>query len=231
MDPELAIQAEELVEARVRKLAAGVRDSREEMTKVQMELNLQMVELQLKVQPSTPLEVKEQRAVEITTIIAVVNSAVTYYTKLFEQSFEVLTTLQEDPNIQCLETEACKLQQRDDEVKGTMQTISLTQKLMRMQQAKALKEQVDAAQHKEAFLKVCLEYWIDEAYTITTSIEENLTRLQETRERIQGSSLATSVTKQCIEEVQEVAAQCTAELAMIQSELGGLRAKISTLIE
>ena len=41
--------------------------------------------------------------------MAVVGSVVTDYMKLFEQSFEVLTTLQEDPNIEHLETEVREL--------------------------------------------------------------------------------------------------------------------------
>jgi len=45
---------------------------------------------------------------------------VKYYTKLFEESFEVLTTLQEDPNIQRLEIEAHELQLKYNEIKGTM---------------------------------------------------------------------------------------------------------------
>jgi len=53
-----------------------------------------------------------------------------------------------------------------------------------MQQEKALKAQVDAAQHQEAVLKARLQLWIDEAYTITASIEAKLTQLQAIRERI-----------------------------------------------
>jgi len=55
-----------------------------------------------------------------------VDSVVTDYMKPFEQSFEVLTTLQEDTNIEHLETEVHKLQQRYDEVKGTTKMVSLT---------------------------------------------------------------------------------------------------------
>ena len=46
-----------------------------------------------------------------------------------------------------------------------------------MQEAKALKEQVDATWHKEAVLKAHLQPWIDEAYMITASIEGNITTL------------------------------------------------------
>jgi len=128
------------VEAHVRKLATGVRDARAEMARVQLELNLQITDLELKAQPSTPPEVKEQRTTMVTIAMAAVDSVVTEYVNLFEQSFEVLTTLQEDPNIEHLETEARKLQQRYDEVKGTTQMVSLMHMLSRMQQAKALNE-------------------------------------------------------------------------------------------
>ena len=46
---ELAIQVEEPVEVRVWKLVGGVRKAKEEMARVQQELNLQIVEIQLKV--------------------------------------------------------------------------------------------------------------------------------------------------------------------------------------
>lgn len=46
-----------------------------------------------------------------------------------------------------------ELQQQYDSVRGTAQTMVLTQQLARMQQAKELKEQVDVARHKEAVLK------------------------------------------------------------------------------
>jgi len=72
---------------------------------------------------------------------------------MLEESLEILTTLQEDPNIQCLETEAREIQQQYDSVWGTAQMVVLTQRLALMQQAKALKEQVDATRHKEAVLK------------------------------------------------------------------------------
>ena len=43
------------------------------------------------------------------TTIAAVDSAVIDYMNLFEESFEVLTTLQEEPNIEHLETKAREL--------------------------------------------------------------------------------------------------------------------------
>ena len=75
------------------------------------------------------------------------------YDGTLDQDFDVLTSLQEDPNIQCLEIEVHKLQDQYGNVRGTTQTFVLTQQLTKMQQARALKEQVDAARQKEALLK------------------------------------------------------------------------------
>jgi len=102
------------------------------MARVQLELNLHIEKFQLKAQPSTLPEVKEQRTTASTTTMVAVDSAGIDYMKLFEQSLEVLTTLQEDPNIECLEIEACELQQRYNKVKGTKKMVSLTQRLARI---------------------------------------------------------------------------------------------------
>lgn len=45
MVPELAIPEEEPIEVHIRKLATGVRDTHTEMGRVQLELNLQIIEL------------------------------------------------------------------------------------------------------------------------------------------------------------------------------------------
>ena len=47
-----------------------------------------------------------------------------------------------------------------------------------MQQAKALKYQMDAARHKEAVLKARIQPWIDEAFMIMANIEGKLAHIQ-----------------------------------------------------
>jgi len=69
------------------------------MTKVQLELNLQIIELWLKAQPSTPLEVREERSSAITSGMEQINNAVRDSTRMLEESFDVLINLQDDPNI------------------------------------------------------------------------------------------------------------------------------------
>ena len=55
------------------------------------------------------------------------------------------------------------------------------QRLEKLWEVKQLKEQVDAAQHKEAMLKVWLKPWLDESYSVTAFIEGKLANLQATQ--------------------------------------------------
>lgn len=73
---------------------------------------------------------------------------------------------------------------------------ALTQRLTWMQQAKALKEQVDATRHKEAVLKVRIQPWIDKAFTITTEIEGKLTHMQGMHALMQRSTSDIEVSQQ-----------------------------------
>ena len=79
-------------------------------------------------------------------------------------------------------------------------------------------------------LKARVKPWLDEAYVVTTSIEGKLANLQATQQKLQADSSG-PVTEQLVEEVKQATAQCTVEVAVIQVELGGLCAKISTPAE
>lgn len=100
-----------------------------------------------------------------------------------------------------------------------------------MQQAKALKEQVDATPHIAAVLEARVQPWIDEAFVITTKIEGNLVEMQGTQEQIHGSSSNTAVLEQRVQEIQQAVSQCVADLAAVRAELEGLCVKIFTSTE
>lgn len=80
------------------------------MAQVQLEFNLQITELQLRAQTSTMPEVKEQQVTVVIEAVVAVDSVVADYLQLFEQSFEVSTSLQEDPDVHRSKTEARELQ-------------------------------------------------------------------------------------------------------------------------
>ena len=87
----------------------------------------------------------------------------------------MVTSLQEDPMLWQLEMELWELQHAYDDFRGTTQTISLTQLLVKIREARDLKEWVDVVQHKEVGLKACIQPWFEEAFMVTTTIEGKLT--------------------------------------------------------
>lgn len=104
--PELHILEEAPLGAKIKKLVVSVYDAKTEVAKVQFALNLKITELELKLQPSTSLEVREHREAIVKDGVAAVDATVVDCTALFDQSMEVVTTMQEDPNLQRLNTEA-----------------------------------------------------------------------------------------------------------------------------
>jgi len=71
---------------------------------------------------------------------------------------------------------------------------------------------------------------LDEAYSITTSIEGKLAHLQETQQKLQIDSSGPVIEK-LFEEVKQAGTQCTAKVSVIQGKMGGLHTNISTPIE
>lgn len=78
--------------------------------------------------------------------------------------------------------------------------VAITQMLVKLQEEKVLKEQVDTSQHKEEELKAWLKPWLDEAYVLTTTIEGKLPNLQVTQQKIQADNVALA-TKQLVDQV------------------------------
>ncbi len=224
--PKLHIPQEVSVETKISKLATVVRDTKMEVAMVQFELNLKITKLQLKLQPSTPLEVREQCKAPVKDGIVVVDATVVDCPMLFKQSMEVVTVLQEDPKLQRLNTKAREFQQWYDEARLTTCTIAISQRLAKLHEAKQLLEQVEAVQSKEAVLKARLGPWMDEAYVLSTTIEEKLESLLRMKQKIQEDSVGPT-TEQLVEQIKQAATQSTTKVAMAQVELGGLHCNIS----
>ena len=72
------------MEAKIWKFVEGMFNTNTEMEKVRFELNLKITNFQLKTQPSTPLEVKEQREAVVRDGVIAVDVAVVECTALFE---------------------------------------------------------------------------------------------------------------------------------------------------
>lgn len=59
---------------------------------------------------------------------------------------------------------------------------------------------MDATLHKEAVLKARLKPWLDEAYTVTSSIEGNFANLQASQHKLQVDN-SRAVTEQMVKDV------------------------------
>ena len=74
--PELHIPKDAQLEAKIKKLIAGVREANTEVGGVQFELNMKTTNLQLKLQPTTPPEVREQHGSTIKEGMATLDTVV-----------------------------------------------------------------------------------------------------------------------------------------------------------
>jgi len=90
---ELEIVTDLPVGLRIHRLASGFREAKEEATRIQLDLNLQNSEIQLKAQSSTPSKVREQCASAIQKGLEEIRQVVQNCTPMLEESFMVLTSL------------------------------------------------------------------------------------------------------------------------------------------
>lgn len=111
--------------------------------------------------------------------MATLDATITDCATLFEQAIELVTNMQEDLNLQTLNTEVQELQLQYDEVWETACTLAPMQHLAKLQEGKWLLTQVEEVHKKEALLKSRLQSWLEEAYQVTTTIQDKLKRLQQ----------------------------------------------------
>ena len=90
---------------------------------------------------------------------------------------------------------------------------------------------MDATRHKETVLKVCLQPWIDEAYVITAFIEEKLAQMQGLYVLRQTTEPHKEATEEPMQQVQQTAERCIADLLAVREQLEGFSAKIATPAE
>ena len=89
------MQLVEEPEQRLVRLKEYAQQSRSEIEKLKAEHEAQISELQLRLTPESPLEVREQRRADIQASAAKISDTVSNAAKLLEDSVEAWTTLQE----------------------------------------------------------------------------------------------------------------------------------------
>ena len=86
--PDFDIQNEEEPEQRIAKLKYYAQQSHSEIEKLKAEHEAQIAELQLRIIPESPLEVREQCCVDIQDSVAKISDIVGSATKLLEESVD-----------------------------------------------------------------------------------------------------------------------------------------------
>lgn len=81
------------------KRALVIRDLKNKLTEMKFECEFKITELQMRLQPVTPLKLCEQREKDLKLVLEVIVDTVVDYSKLLDETMNILTTLQEDPNI------------------------------------------------------------------------------------------------------------------------------------
>ena len=93
------IQGEEEPEQRIAKLRDYAQQSRSEIDRLKTEHQHQIAELQLRIPPETPPEVREQRHRDIKASTAKISDNVASVEKLMEDSIEAWENLQDHPDV------------------------------------------------------------------------------------------------------------------------------------
>ena len=100
--PDFDIQNEEEPEQRIAKLKDYAHQSRSEIEKLKAEHEAQIAELQMRIIPESPPEIREQCRADIQASTAKIADIVGSTAKLLEESVDAWTTLQENPKVQKL---------------------------------------------------------------------------------------------------------------------------------
>lgn len=79
----------------------------------------------------------------------------------------ILTSLQEDPNIQKIEEELLVKQKQHNEILATIKSLPVLQKLAGIIEGKNLQMQIDDLQRKEKILQARTQSWQDEALKLS----------------------------------------------------------------
>lgn len=228
--PELGIPDDVEALAKVKKLATVVCTSMEKVDKVIFDLRMQIDELQLNLQLTTPLEVREQMNVTIKESKAQLDVTVQGCDKLFTQALGLWDTMPEDPTLQQLSTEHRETQKHYDEISTRAWMLALVQRFTCLQEGKEKCLHIQELQKKNSVLSTPLEPQIEEANQFSQTILENLKDMQQTQRTTQLVVDGPTIEK-LVQKVQQEANQSTAQLHVLTKALNKLHQKVEQPVE
>ena len=136
--PDFDIQAEEEPKQGISKLKGYAQQNRSEIEKLKAEHEDHIAELQLRIIPESPPEVREQRHRNIQASAMKISNIVGSVAKLLEESVDAWTTLQENLEGEKLQETIKQRQAELDAVKVEIKTLPHMQKILKVKQSKEL---------------------------------------------------------------------------------------------
>ena len=158
--------------------------------------------------------------------MATLDAIIKDYTKLFEKTMDIWTSLQEDPTLQKIGKDLREKQQQFDEIRLIACTLVPIQRFMPLQEGKQLQMEIEELRRKEAILRARTQPWKEESRQLTLPVQNKLKGIQQTQRKM-GLMVEGPTTKTLIEEVQHATMQGTSDLQVLKMEFCELQDKIA----
>ena len=166
------MQAEEEPEQRIAKMKDYAQQYRSEIEKMKVEHEAQIAELQLRVIPESPLEVREQRRRDIQASTTKISDLVSSASKLLDESVEAWEKLQDNPKVENLQETIKQWQTELDAVKAEIKTLPPMQKMLKVKQSNELQQ--GKSRRKETLLVSSMQPLINKALELSTIVDSQL---------------------------------------------------------
>ena len=168
------IQETEEPKQKIAKMKDYTQQSHSELERMKIEYQQQIAELQLRIPPETPPEVRQQRQQDIKASAAKISDNMASVAQLMEDSIEAWANLQDPPDVGKIQ-ETIKLRQDElDAVRIEIKTLPPMQNMAKVKRSKELQQEIESCRTKVTMLESALQPLVDEALELTNATESQL---------------------------------------------------------
>ena len=119
------------------------------MEKIKAKHEAQIVELQLRITPESPPEVREQCRKDIQASATKISDLVSSASNLLDESVEAWENLQDNPKVKKLQETIKKRQTELDAVKAEIKTLPPMQKMLKVKHSNELQREIESVEEKK----------------------------------------------------------------------------------
>lgn len=210
---------------KVTKLALAIKESKNTLAKIKFEYGVQISELQIRLQPATPPEVREQRQKDLKATLKDIFDTVVDCGKYLHDTMQIWISLQKDSNIKNIKEELQVKKKQRDEILATIKTLPVLQKLASIIEGKNLQKQINGIQKKEKILQARNQSWQVYALKISQAVDERLKDLKKREVEILQKAAGPTI-KAFLEEVCKQEKQMAQTIYQYNAVYNGIVVKI-----